>query len=112
MRITYNKLVRDKVVGILMQEGKNPEYERQVDFERKLHVLFSKAREENDEVAEAVKARDINKLCEEVGDVIQTYLAIGKMLGLSSEAIERSRRMKLAAKGGFDNGDFLISAEK
>ncbi len=112
MRKTYNKLVRDKVIGRLMQLGKKPEFERHAAFDRKLHLLFSKLPEENKELVEAIEGKVVKKICEEIVDAIQIYVDIGKMFGLSADAIERYRRTKLANSGGFTNGDFLISADE
>ena len=108
---TYNKLVRDNVVGVLERLHKHPVYETEHDNQRYLHLLFTKDREEAAELEEAVKTGQRNKIVEELVDKMEVWLAIAAIFSISHDELERARKKKHADMGGFKKRTVLMSAD-
>ena len=97
---TYNKLVRDNLVDIMLSEGFNPEY-RELSESETEDELNKKLQEEVDEY---LKDRNI----EEIADIIEVIRAILELKGYSIEDAEEVRKKKELKKGAFKKRIFLF----
>lgn len=95
----YDKLVRDKIPQIIKESGSECEIE-QVDDKTALEYLYKKLMEETSELL-------MDKNIEEVIDVIDVALAIGKLYGFNIEDIMWLRETKVREKGGFEDNIIL-----
>ena len=103
MRISYNKLVRDKIPEIIEKSGKSCEIEFLSD-EEYLEMLDKKL---DEELAEYHQEQNI----EEVADLLEVLYATAKARGYSIEELEQVRVEKQKARGGFDKKVLLNSVE-
>lgn len=102
-RITYNKLVRDKIPEIIRADGKRLK-SRILNDEEHLEALLKKFEEELAELREARNA-------EELADLHEVLLALADALGISHEELEKVRQDKAAKRGGFQQKIFLEEVE-
>ena len=93
-KITYNKLVRDKIPEMIEESGKACEIEILSD-EEYLQMLDKKL---DEELAEYHKDQSI----EELADLLEVLYATAKARGYSIEELEHVRVEKQKARGGFD----------
>ena len=93
-KIIYNKLVRDKIPGIIEASGKACEMEILSD-EEYLQMLDKKL---DEELAEYHQEQNI----EELADLLELLYATAKARGYSIEELEHVRVEKQKARGGFD----------
>ena len=99
----YNKLVRDKIPGLIRQQGAKPLI-RVLDDEEYAHCLADKL---NEEVAEFHRDRNI----EELADILEVVFALADSLGSSRAELMEVYQQKHDARGGFADRVFLISKE-
>ena len=94
-KITYNKLVRDKIPEIIEADGKtcSTEILSEKDY---LKMVDSKL---DEELAEYHKDQNI----EELADLLEVIYAAAKARGYSLEELEKVRASKAAKRGAFDN---------
>ena len=100
----YNKLVRDKIPEICLKSG----------FKPHTHIikgldLIDALKEKLVEEANEAKA---NPVIEELADVSEVVISLGKQLGYSAKQIEAMRIKKSKERGGFKKGIFLEKTEK
>lgn len=95
------KLVRDRIPGIILENGDTPDFRFMGDDEL-LPALGDKLEEE---VAEYMASGDI----EELADVLQVIYSISEIIGGGPGELEYLREEKAAARGRFDMGVFLES---
>ena len=100
-KISYNKLVRDKIPEIIKASGKTCETEILSDDEY-LQMLDKKL---DEELAEYHQEQNI----EELADLLEVLYAIAKARGYSIEELEQVRVDKQKARGGFDKKILLQS---
>ena len=100
----YDKLVRDKIPQIIEESGSECEIE-QVGDKTALEYLYKKLIEETSELL-------MDKNIEEVIDVIDVALAIGKLYGFNIEDIMWLRETKVREKGGFEDNIILKKVYK
>ena len=100
-KISYNKLVRDKIPEIIEASGKTCEIEILSD-EEYLQMLDEKL---DEELAEYHKDQNI----EELADLLEVLYATAKARGCSIEELEYVRVEKQKARGGFDKKILLKS---
>lgn len=100
----YNKLVRDKIPEIIRASGEKPKTRILKSDKDYLEALINKLIEESKEVEE-------NPSSEELADVLEVLLNIGRAIGLTYEDIETIRQAKEKSRGGFDKRIFLVSTE-
>lgn len=100
----YNKLVRDKIPGIIEADGKTCKTHILSDDEY-LTALEAKL---NEEVVEY----QIDKNLEEMADVLEVLRAICVARGYSLEELEALRAKKADERGGFAEKIFLEFVEK
>ena len=101
MKISYNKLVRDKIPEIIKASGKTCEIGILSD-EEYLQMLDKKL---DEELAEYHQEQNI----EELADLLEVLYATAKARGYSIEKLEQVRIEKQKARGGFDKKVSLIS---
>lgn len=115
MKITYNKLVRDKMIDIYKKDieiGRIGEYSvRNLDKEETLERLKDKLLEEAQEVFEAYGKDDKTCLKEEIADVIEVIDAILYHNDIKLEEVLAIRDAKKEKRGGFETGLFLESID-
>ena len=103
-KIIYNKLVRDKIPGIIQASGKTCETEILSD-EEYLQMLEKKL---DEELAEYHQEQNI----EELADLLEVLYATVKARGYSIEKLEQVRVEKQKARGGFEKKILLQSVIK
>lgn len=91
--IAYNKLVRDKIPGIIATSGKNckteilDEYEYRVMLDKKLDEELAEYRHDHN--------------AEELADLLEVIYSIAAAIGYSVGDLEKIRRAKAAERGSF-----------
>ena len=100
-KITYNKLVRDKIPEIIEASGKTCETEI-LSEEEYLKMLDKKL---DEELAEYHQEQNI----EELADLLEVLYATAKARGYSIEELEQMRIKKQKTRGGFDKKILLKS---
>lgn len=102
MKTEHNKLVRNKIPGIITNNGAIAKTRVLSDDREYLDELCRKVLEEAQEVAS-------DRTIEELADLLEVLQATGKQLGFSMEDIEAMRRKKAEERGGFDDRIYLVS---
>ena len=102
----FNKLVRDKIPEIIKNNGGNPEFEILSD-ESYMASLKEKLREECEEI---INAKTKQEITEELADVMEVMLCIGKINSIDFEDIEKTRKIKNEKRGSFKSRVFLKSS--
>lgn len=104
MRKVYNKLVRDRIIEIIREDGKTPEFEV-VNEERCKELLVEKLQEE---MQEFLESREIVELA----DMLEVMKAYVEMCGVSWGELMEMKREKAESRGGFRESLFLKWVEK
>ena len=91
--IVYNKLVRDKIPGIIEADGKTCEIETLSD-EEYLKMIDAKL---DEELAEYHKEQNL----EELADLLEVVRTAAIARGYSVEDLEMLRESKMEKRGGF-----------
>ena len=104
MKITYNKLVRDRIPEIIEADGKNCKT-RFLSDEEYIQYVDAKL---DEELAEYHKDGSI----EELADLLEVIRAAAVALGSSIEEVEAIRARKAENRGGFEKRIFLIEVEE
>ena len=105
--MSYNKLVRDKIPEIIKQNGEEPitrilskdEYKK--ELEKKLL----------EECKEAIEANDEGRI-EELADLLEVIIALGKLQGKTFEDIIKVCEAKRNKRGSFDEMIYLEGVRK
>ena len=103
MKITYNKLVRDRIPEIIEADGKSCTT-RTLSDEEYLQFVDAKL---DEELAEYHKDGSI----EELADLLEVIRAAAAARGSSIEDVEAIRARKAEKRGGFEKRIFLIEVE-
>lgn len=98
-----NKLVRDKIPGIIMESGEIPDF-RILEEEEFLEALNNKLLEE---VAEYKESKNI----EELADILQVICTISEIIGGGQRELEYIRDEKVIERGSFNSRLFLESID-
>lgn len=98
--IPYNKLVRDKIPGIIIKSGKTAVTEVLTD-EKYIEMLNQKLTEEVEEYFESGSV-------EELADIGEVMHAIMAYKGITIEEFQRVRLEKLERRGGFKDRILLV----
>ncbi len=101
--MVYQKLVRDKIPAIILNQGRYP-VTRILSQEEYTEALEAKLNEEVEEFH-----RDKN--AEELADILEVVFALGADLGVSQQDLLELRRKKADERGGFCDRIYLISDE-
>ena len=98
--IIHNKLVRDKIISIILEEGYQVETHKISDNKQYIELLNNKL---NEEVKEYNESHDPMELI----DIMEVIFAIAENIGISIKTLEEMRITKLDSKGGFKDRVFL-----
>ena len=96
-KITYDKLIRDKIPEIIQKDGKESATHIAED-EEYVQKLKEKLEEEVDELLSSDESHDI----EEIADILEVLYAICNAKGISKDQIEEIRTQKAKERGGFE----------
>ena len=123
----YNKLVRDRIPNLLIKENKAFKASH-VDLSAYKKALAEKLIEESGEVSECVKQfeylsemepmdsdecnQHLAKITEELGDLLEVFIAISKTYNISATALLLVAFAKREKFGKFDDGIFLEWVEE
>lgn len=99
----YNKLVRDRIPEIIMEDSKTCEIDI-VNGLEKQKLLEKKLLEEVNEFFE-------DKNLEELSDIMEVLFGLANELGYSEEELINKRNQKLKYRGGFKRGIVLKSVK-
>ena len=100
----YNKLVRDRIPGIIEKSGKKA-ITRTLDDEEYKVFLEKKL---DEEVAEFHESKSL----EELADIVEVLYALAETHGRTVFNLGRMRRRKLFEKGGFTKRICLLEVEE
>jgi predicted house-cleaning noncanonical NTP pyrophosphatase (MazG superfamily) len=100
------KLVRDRIPELL--SGRGIAHEVRVADPSELAALLQAKLSE--EAAEFVAASDSQARIEELADVLEVVLALGRLDGIDRDSLEIVRAAKAAERGGFEARIVLVSA--
>lgn len=100
-RLPQQKLVRDKIPDIIGNSGRTA-VTRTLEGREVIERLFEKLLEEHVELLASESA-------DEIVDMIEVLLALGKQLGHSEESVLLRRKVKREERGGFDQAVFLTN---
>lgn len=101
---TYNKLVRDKIPGIIAADGKQVEVEYVVATH--IQALLE------DKMIEEFNEYLADKNLEELADMLEVIFGMAHQLGYTEEALLAERQRKLEERGGFKEGVLLKSVSE
>lgn len=105
--MSYGKLVRDRIPEIITNNGEKP-ITRVLSNEEYKIELENKLLEECREVINSSKDERI----EELADLLEVMIALGKIEGKTLEEILIVRESKKIKRGGFDKMIYLCDVEK
>jgi len=89
----YNKLVRDKIPGIIRRKGKNP-----ITHVADENEYWEKLREKlNEEVVEFLSSESR----EELADILEVVYSLDEARGVNPVTLEEVRKDKAEKSGGF-----------
>lgn len=101
--MSQQKLVRDNIVKIIEQNGEKPKY-RVLEDDEYVDALHKKLFEE---VSEFVEEDSL----EELADVMEVIYSIARVKNIDLMQVERIRRDKRNARGGFEKRIYLEGVE-
>jgi predicted house-cleaning noncanonical NTP pyrophosphatase (MazG superfamily) len=107
MRVTYNKLIRDRIPEIIEADGHRA-VTRVLEDEDYRMALLAKLVEEALEAANA----SADELAGELADVWEVLQALLSMLRLTGQELETLAARKRGERGGFDRRIFLEYTEQ
>ena len=103
-KISYHKLVRDRIPEIITADGKTCTVEILSDADY-LAMLDAKL---DEELAEYHKEPSV----EELADLLEVIYAVAKARGWSVEELERVRKEKADSRGGFEKKILLNEVQE
>ncbi|WP_458189307.1 nucleoside triphosphate pyrophosphohydrolase [Haladaptatus sp. NG-WS-4] len=103
MTDTYDKLVRDRIPEIIVENGDRPRTHvaEATEYDRRL------AEKLDEEVTEFHESGDQ----EELADVLEVVYALAARSDVSRDDLEQLRAEKAAERGGFEDGIVLEAVE-
>lgn len=105
--MSYGKLVRDNIPEIIKQNGEEPiirilsKAEYKIELKKKLL----------EECKEVLEAKDQNRI-EELADLLEVMIALGKIQGNTFEDIIKICESKRIRRGSFDQMIYLENVHK
>jgi predicted house-cleaning noncanonical NTP pyrophosphatase (MazG superfamily) len=106
-RVTFRKLVRDKIPELIEKAGKKPSFERLTKKDR-WDALNSKLNEEIDELQ---TAQEPESVLEEIADIHEVLMAMVYEIGYIDADLFLKAKQKKREKGAFDEFIWLESVE-
>jgi predicted house-cleaning noncanonical NTP pyrophosphatase (MazG superfamily) len=100
----YNKLVRDRIPGIIAQQGKslNTRILAPAEFHTELKTKLL------EEMNEYIAASTDQEAAEELADIMELLHALAQIHGVTVNMLEQIRAEKADKRGGFNERLFLI----
>jgi predicted house-cleaning noncanonical NTP pyrophosphatase (MazG superfamily) len=98
----YAKLIRDKILDHMLEQGEKPEYRVLSDAEYMLE-LRNKLQEESAEM----DFSDKKELAKELADLQEVLLCLAEAAGITQKEIEAARQKKLQKLGSFEGKVFV-----
>ena len=98
-----NKLVRDKIPALIMENGEMPDF-RILDDDEFLAAL-------NDKLLEEMAEYQENKGLEELADILQVICTISEIIGGGKKELEYIMDEKAIERGNFSTQTFLGSVD-
>lgn len=105
----YDKLIRDKTPQIYFKKGIIPEVRNARNDKEFCIYLRKKILEE---ALEVVEKQDINKLKEEISDLVEVTDCLIRTLGISRKEIKEIKKLKDKKRGGFNKRLILIKTKE
>lgn len=102
-RLTFNKLIRDKVAKRMQEKG--VEYGARTLSEEEYKVELLK--KVGEEALGVQNAQTREELVTEIADVLEVLSTLRKLEGITEEEIARALTENMEKKGGFDTRTFL-----
>ena len=103
-KITYNKLVRDRIPEIIRGDGKTAMYSKLEKGEVRLGALRLKLLEESREL---FRAKSVDEFVKEAADVLEVLQSLALEHGVSWQVVDDAMLSRREQRGGFNNGTFL-----
>ncbi|MBP1949242.1 nucleoside triphosphate pyrophosphohydrolase [Virgibacillus litoralis] len=104
---TYNKLIRDKIPGIIAMTGKKANTATLSD-EDYIKEIRKKTKEE---LQEYLAANNDPDALDELADLLELMHTLAHVHKSSMEEVEKIRKKKAEQRGGFNDRVFLIDVE-
>lgn len=98
------KLVRDNIPQIIMRSGKRCQYFKVTSKDQHMAFLKEKMIEELEEFLE-------DPCEEEAGDMLEVFLSMLKIKGISFDAVQDASYVKMLERGSFEEGIVLTNVE-
>ncbi len=102
-RLTFNKLIRDKVAEHMREKGIEHGVRTLSEEEYKAELL----RKVGEEALGVQNAQTREELVSEIADVLEVLSALRKLEGITEEEIAQALTQNMEKKGGFDTRTFL-----
>lgn len=96
-KITYNKLIRDRIPEIIRGDGKES-----VTHVAEKEEYYQKLQEKLEEEVKEFLSSDEGHKIEEIADILEVLYTICDAKGVSREQIEEIRAQKARDRGGFE----------
>lgn len=103
----YNKLVRDKIPQIIIEDGKKP-VTKILNQDEYILELRKKSKEE---LQEYLEAETNEEALEELADLLEIIHTLAAVHDSTIEEVEKLRETKAEKRGGFTNKVFLIEVQ-
>lgn len=103
MRKIYNKLVRDNIIDIILNDNGKPVFKTLNDDDFRI-ALKNKVIEESQELLSANTKDDV---INELSDIIELIEAISKNYNINKDELLNKKENKKLKRGGFDKKIFL-----
>lgn len=107
MRKTYNKLVRDNIIDIILKDNEIPSY-RILDDADFIISLKEKFLEESRELVETKTKEDV---LNELSDILELVEALSEKYNINKEELLDKKESKKIKRGGFNKKIFLEYSE-
>ena len=102
--MSYNKLVRDKIIDIIKANGEKPIYHT-LTAKEYIQELNKKLFEEANEFIEEYSE-------EELADLLEVIYSISKIKNINLDEVEKIRLKKREKRGGFEKRIYLEEVEE
>jgi len=107
-KFSMQKLVRDKVIDQIEEEGGVVEA---YEIEDKIEFLDAITQKIVEELEEVFSCKGKEDLIEELADLEEVFTTFKELVNVKQSEIDAARAKKLKEKGGFENRIFLETME-
>jgi predicted house-cleaning noncanonical NTP pyrophosphatase (MazG superfamily) len=106
--VKYNKLIRDKIPGIIKEAGWTPK----VRTLGKSEFLKAVKKKVFEEAGELIRAKDKKGIIDEIADIRELLDVLASEIKLTKSEVKKFQIAKRKKRGGFKKRLFLIKEEK